>query len=285
MSKKAIVLGGSGFIGRSLVLFLSDLGYVVENWDIKEPTIHQNLWKSVDLRNISVSHRDALQSADLIVHLAGISEIAKADQDEILAYEVNVMGTLKLVNLLNSAPKANLVFASSIYAEGSAGGAYGRTKKAAEDIVKSYRGPFQILRFGSVYGPNASKTSGLVGILSQLQNSSSVTYAGDGREIRNYLHVDDLVEVIHELILSEERWGKTTIIQGQDQFDQQRLFSILEEIIGAPIKVTFLERGQHNRYSSTPIRLEDIPKVIRPRIQRDFYSSVLMIMKALQKNG
>ena len=284
MSKRAIVLGGAGFIGSSVINSLVNNGYRVENWDIKKPKHLVDLWTMVDITKLNHSQAEMLQSADLILHLAGVSEISKAEQDEEFAYQVNVLGTLKLVKALNLAPKAKLIFASSIYAEGNAGGVYGRTKKAAEDIIKSYRGPHQILRFGSVYGPEASKSSGLVGIISQLLNTSQVNYPGDGKEIRNYLHVDDLSDVIVELIRDDKRWGKVCIIQGQDQFDQQRLFSILEEITQKTIEVTFLQSGQHNRYSSTPLRLEELPLVIKPTVQRDFYSAILSIMNKLKND-
>lgn len=283
MSKKAIVLGGAGFIGSSVINALLSNGYQVENWDINKPKHHAEIWTMADITKISESQKTMLQTADLILHLAGVSEISKAEKDEELAYGVNVMGTLKLVKLLNQAPKPKLLFASSIYAEGHAGGVYGRTKKAAEDIIKSYQGAYQILRFGSVYGPEASKESGLVGIISQVLNSCTVNYPGDGKEIRNYIHVDDLSDLIMQVIRDEKRWGKISIIQGQDQFDQQRLFSILEEMTQKNINVTFQQPGQHNRFSSTPLRLEELPMVIKPSIQRDFYSAVLSIMNKIQQ--
>lgn len=285
MSKKAIVLGGSGFIGNAVVRLLAGSGFTVENWDICEPKEYKELWKKIDISAVNdfQQHLSA-QPSDIVFHFAGVSEMASAEADEVKAYEVNVMATLRLVQQLNLKAATKLVFASSIYAEGSAGGAYGRTKKAAEEIVKSYKGEYQILRFGSVYGLGARTTSGLVGIIAQILKTSELAFPGDGSEIRNYIHVDDLAEIVLQLAEGKERWNKVTMIQGFDQYDQKRLFSLLEEIIQRPIKMTYLKPGQHNRYSITPLRLGEPPAVVRPSSSRDFASAILQIMQDLQQH-
>ena len=285
MSKKAIVLGGSGFIGSALTRLLVGSGFSVENWDISEPKENKQLWKKIDISvPLDFEHQLSGQSADLIFHFAGVSEMTVAEMDVVKAYEVNVMATLRLIKQLNLKPSAKLIYASSVYADGTAGGAYGRTKKAAEEIIKSYQGEYQILRFGSVYGLGGRRTSGLVGLISQVVNKSEVAFPGDGNEIRNYLHVDDLVEIVMQLVVGKDRWNKVTMIQGFDQFDQKRLFSLLEEITQRPLKMTYLNAGQHNRYSVTPLRLNELPAVVRPNSSRDFASAILQIMQDLQKH-
>lgn len=284
MSKNAIVLGGSGFIAKSVINLLLSAGFSVENWDVNAPEEHKELWKEIDIT--STEHFNQMlstQNADYIFHFAGVTEMSAAEKNEEHAYEVNVMATLRLVKELNLNPKPKLVYASSIYADGNSGGAYGRTKKAAEDIIKSYLGKYQILRFGSVYGLGASTTCGLVGLISQVINSSEIAFPGDGTEIRNYIHVDDLAEIILSLIQGSQRWNKVSMIQGVDQYDQKRLFALLEEILQRPLKMKLLSPGQHNRYSLTPLRLIEPPAVIRPNISRDFASSILQIMQNIQR--
>ena len=285
MSKSAIVLGGSGFIARSVINLLLGEGFSVENWDVNAPEEHKELWKKIDITSTeSFKQTLSTQNADYIFHFAGVTEMSSAEKNEEYAYEVNVMATLRLVKELNLNPKAKLIYASSIYADGNSGGAYGRTKKAAEDIIKSYLGQYQILRFGSVYGLGASTTSGLVGLIAQVINSSEIAFPGDGTEIRNYIHVDDLAEIILSLVQGSQRWNKVSMIQGVDQFDQKKLFSLLEEIVQHPLKLTYLNPGNHNRYSITPLKLGEPPLVIRPRSSRDFASSILQVMQDLQKH-
>jgi UDP-glucose 4-epimerase len=284
MSKNAIVLGGSGFIARSVINLLLSAGFSVENWDVNAPEEHKELWKKIDITSTeNFNQMLSTQNADYLFHFAGVTEMSAAEKNEEHAYEVNVMATLRLVKELNLNPKAKLIYASSIYADGNSGGTYGRTKKAAEDIIKSYLGQYQILRFGSVYGLGARTTSGLVGLIAQVINSSEIAFPGDGTEIRNYIHVDDLAEISFQLLGNQERWNKVTLIQGFDQYDQKRLFSLLEEIIERPLKLTYLNPGQHNRYSISPLRLGEPPIVMRPSSSRDFASSILQIMQDLQK--
>lgn len=170
MSKplKALITGGSGFIGIHLVRLLRQKGYQVGNIDIAAPLDDRNLdvWK-----NISLLDRDSLTNyvlsfnPDFIVHLA-----AKTTQDAIglNEFEVNIAGTENLV--LTSKDLKNLkkfIFASTQYvntpglpksenlAELIPYGFYGESKLMGEVLIREnlQNIPWTIVRPTTIWGP------------------------------------------------------------------------------------------------------------------------------------
>ncbi len=114
--KKILLTGASGLLGKHLTI------------DAERPTHEQfNIVQGGSWKRISGEY-------ELIVHCAGYTNVAKAETDKSECFDVNVKGTL---NLLEAYPHTPFVYISSEYAHNPVN-FYGLTKFLAEEIVKTY---------------------------------------------------------------------------------------------------------------------------------------------------
>jgi len=156
----------------------------------------------------------AAEGASHIFHLAAVSNVDEAYKDPVKTVEVNVTGTL---NVLESARKHDcdrVLFASTVWVYGGARGievhedspfympgaghVYTSTKIAAELLLHDYRElygvPFTILRYGIPYGPRARSGTVIPIFVRKALAGEPITIFGDGSQYRNFIYVQDLVE-------------------------------------------------------------------------------------------
>ena len=113
--QRILLIGGSGFVGQHLRIALSRAYPAAE---LRAPT--------VDVRDVAaIAAMVAAEQPDVCVHLAAVATVAAAGQDEDLAWQVNLHGSLHLARaLLRHAPACQMLFVSSADAYGgTAGGA------------------------------------------------------------------------------------------------------------------------------------------------------------------
>jgi UDP-glucose 4-epimerase len=179
---RALVTGGCGFIGKRLVSALEETGDDVQIIDI--------------IAGSSILGRLRFD-ADVIYHLAAVSNVERAEAFPHHAFGVNVLGTL---NVLEQAKGAPVVFASSAAVYGDQKGplressplspvnVYGATKAAAELFCMSFP-KVAILRLFNVYGPGGR------GVVDRAKAGSRTIY-GSGEQTRDFVHVDDVVSAM-----------------------------------------------------------------------------------------
>ena len=212
--KKTLITGGMGFIGVNLSskLRISRSIKIIDNLQRSSPTL---ISSDIDFQKVDILDYSLLQSnlkdVENIIHLAAYGSVVESIKNPFLNFNVNVQGTL---NVLQAAVKSNvkrLIFAST-------GGAligdavppvnedslpkpispYGASKLCGEAYcnayVKSYDLEAVCLRFGNVYGPHSAHKKGAVTLfIKALLNDTPITIYGDGSSSRDYIHVDDLV--------------------------------------------------------------------------------------------
>ena len=166
-----------------------------------------------------------VRGADVIVHLAANTGVAPSVEDPRTDCITNVLGTL---NYLEAARKNNIkrfVFASSgapvgevlppIHEELPAHpvSPYGASKLAGEGYCSAYHRTFRIntiaLRFGNVYGPNsAHKGSVVAKFIRRAMAMKPLEVYGDGRQTRDFIYIDDLVDAIRKAASTEGVGGE-----------------------------------------------------------------------------
>jgi len=210
---KVLVTGGSGFIGTNLILELKKQGYEVINLSKHDPQIEVETLK-IDLITDDLSQLDD-HKFDYVVHLAAISSIKNAQNNEKETMGINLDGTTKLLEYFSTKNLKKFLFMSSVtvYQEvdteltedtgamiDQGANAYSYSKYLAEQECKKYddRVPLLIFRLANAYGPyqRVGKTPNLIPqVIHQALTEGRVEiYNGDFA--RDFVYVSDIVEAI-----------------------------------------------------------------------------------------
>ena len=221
---RVLVTGGAGFIGSHLVDHLVDAGHDVIVLDNFSTGKIGNLSHSrgrpnfelakADIRRIPRSVVKRLKKVDRVCHLAAVTSVQKSVMDPVSTTEVNVTGTLNVLEAAKALKAERVVFSSSAAVYGtpraypisetasiSPISPYGASKAASELYLGSFEENHGIetlsLRFFNVYGPRqaASQYSGVISIFTRkaLQQKPLQIY-GDGSQTRDFIYVSDVVD-------------------------------------------------------------------------------------------
>ncbi len=176
----------------------------------------------MDIRDRKATYK-ALNGVDYVIHLAAVVSVDEARQDPWRACEVNVKGTLNLLNASLKAEVNRFVYASSCAVYGDPDelpiredfplkpiNTYGATKAAGEALVRAYTAEHGLsavaLRYFNVYGPGMSggPYAGVVHkfITAALQGKPLTIY-GDGEQTRDFIYVEDVAEANVKALESE----------------------------------------------------------------------------------
>ena len=224
---KFIITGGCGFIGSHLVdLLIKDnhTVLVIDNLysgSKKNIEAHKN-YSNLYFKNICITDIESLNKLfkgyDGIFHLAGLADIVPSIENPQQYYDVNVTGTL---NVLQAALKNNIdkivyaassscyglpkIFPTSEIAPAVPEYPYALTKYLGEQLVLHWEKVYKIkaisLRLFNVYGLR-SRTSGAYGavfgvFLSQKVNNKPLTVVGDGSQTRDFTYVTDVANAFY----------------------------------------------------------------------------------------
>jgi UDP-glucose 4-epimerase len=224
---RTLVTGGSGFIGSALVDRLAGDGHQVtvvddlstgrlENLDGARSSGRVEL-AEIDLAGPELAGVVAGARPEVVYHLAAQIDVRRSVADPLHDARVNVLGTIALAKAALEAGCRRLVFASSggtVYGEPDPAALpiderypprvtnpYGVSKRSAEDYLAALADLHGLepvsLRLGNVYGPRQDPhgEAGVVAIFcNRLLAGEPVTIFGDGRQTRDYVFVEDVVD-------------------------------------------------------------------------------------------
>ena len=218
---RSVVTGGAGFIGSNLVDHLVRIGHkviVLDNFvSGKKINLAHHKKKDVKIIRVDISKSKNLdkyfKKVDYVFHLAGLAEIIPSIKNPKKYFNTNVLGTLKVVEAAKRAGVKKLIYAASSSCYGSPKNLptsekekidikhpYGLTKFLGEQLVLKYATNFNMpnisFRFFNVYGPRLNMSgqySAVFGnFLKQKKNNKPLTIVCDGKQTRDFIHVDDL---------------------------------------------------------------------------------------------
>jgi UDP-glucose 4-epimerase len=220
MKMKIVVTGGAGFIGSHLVDRYIEKGHCVTVLDDLSTGCKEWIHPKAEFIPIKLTDpnlRDLIYTLkpDLINHHAAHVDVRKSVENPLLDLETNLLGTIHLLEAAGYSGVKKVIFASSggaIYGECKGGGLaeassgkplspYGINKLSAEFYIDFYsrKYGFQwiILRYSNVYGPRQG-FRGEAGVISvfidRLKKGLALIVFGNGEQIRDYIHVQDVVE-------------------------------------------------------------------------------------------
>ena len=255
---KSVVFGGSGFLGSHVADALTEAGSVVTIFDAKPSAYMQPAQRMVlgDIRDAAAVSK-ALQGADVLYHLAGVTDLDDATTKALETIEQNVMGTAVLLEAAVDAGVKRFVYASTVYVYSALGGFYRCSKQAAELYIEEYQRryglPYTVLRYGTLYGPRADRRNSLWRYLRQGLTQGKIVFQGTGEEIREYLHVRDAAKLSVE-ILDEKFANQHVIITGHQPMRTKDMLQTIQEILNQQIAIEFVpvDPANHAHYALTP---------------------------------
>ncbi len=223
---KAVVTGAAGFIGSHLTERLLKDGWSVVGIDsfdefyapsIKRCNLAQAQKASrfqlveADIRDKAAMERAVPADTDVIVHLAARAGVRPSIEQPALYTDVNINGTVVMLEVARQRGIKKFVFASSSSVYGNNKkvpfseddnvdfpiSPYAATKKAGELICHTYHHLYGIdmtcLRFFTVYGPRQRPDLAIHKFARLIEDGQSIPVYGDGTMSRDFTYIDDIV--------------------------------------------------------------------------------------------
>lgn len=289
-----LVTGGAGFIGSHLSERLLKEGnkvLVIDNFnDYYDPKIKRNnveevkqtcMKNNINLENYKVCEGDIRDikfleeifcenKIDSIMHLAAMAGVRPSIQNPALYYDVNITGTVNLLDKCREYSIKQFVFASSSSVYGNNEkvpfaesdrvdnpiSPYAATKKSGELLCHTYHHLFDMniacLRFFTVYGPRQRPDLAINKFTSLILEDKEIPFYGDGTTSRDYTFVEDIVTGIVSSINYVNRDDKIFEIfniGGDKTVTLMEMVETIEEVLGKKAKLHRLpmQPGDVNR--------------------------------------
>lgn len=237
MSKRIVITGGAGFIGRESVRKFVLSGYDVVCFDLAEQiSRHREFLDDVAKKGKltliagSILDRNAIRHAikgsDVVLHLAAMLGVKKTEDNKLSCIEVNINGTDNVLNAAVSHGVKKFVFASSseVYGEPNRNPiketddtkgktVYAVTKLAGEELTKGYNQlypsmDYTIIRFFNTYGEGQVAQFVISRFVQAVLAGKNPVVYGDGKQTRSYGHVDDVTVGVQTVIENPVSNGK-----------------------------------------------------------------------------
>jgi UDP-glucose 4-epimerase len=231
--RRILVTGGSGFIGRHAVAELAHAGASVRVVDLKP---HPD--PAVDVVIGDLADAEVLQDAfhggmDSVVHLAAVTSVLRSLEHPDETFATNVAGTHAVLEAARGAGVQSLVFASTNAVTGPMEASaivetavprpltpYGATKAAGEMLMSAYTASYGVrcacLRLTNVYGPGMQAKDSIVArLMRAIRLEREFEIYGDGRQVRDYVHVSDVIAAVRLGLISEDWKGPVVIGSGK----------------------------------------------------------------------
>ena len=278
-NKNVLITGGAGFIGSNLVKYLIEEGNSVTVLDNFMSGYRSNLKLFPSIRIIKGDVRDknvvetAMKGAEIVFHLAASVGNKRSIDNPIMDAEINVIGTLQVLEAVRKEGVRKIVTSSSagIFGELKTipikedhpiepDSPYGCTKLCEEKLCLSYSKLYDIevicLRYFNVYGQNqrfdAYGNVIPIFVFRMLRNESILIY-GDGEQTRDFVHVEDVVQANIKAAEIEGVSGAFNIASGK-RVTINRLVEIISK--KNEVKIEYIaERQGDVRHSLADISL------------------------------
>ncbi len=289
MSEVVLVTGAAGFIGSHLAERLLRLGYQVvglDNFDdFYPPTIKWNNIRALeaedgfrlekgDIRDTSLLTRIFSENGiNVVMHLAARAGVRPSLEYPLLYQDVNISGTIKLLEASRTFGVRQFVFASSSSVYGLNGNApfsedsrvgypispYAASKAAAELFCRTYSHlyslPTVVLRLFTVYGPRQRPEMAIHHFVTMIDRGDEVTLFGDGTA-RDYTYIDDIISGLEAVLAHREEAFQIFNLGDGRPVSLSYLLRLIEDALGKKARIRNLTPPP----GEVPITLADISK-------------------------
>ncbi len=266
---KYLVTGGAGFIGSNIVEELLKRNETVRVIDNFSTGKRENLSQYMDtieliegdIRSYHIV-AEAVDGMDIILHQAALPSVPRSIKDPITSDEVNVGGTLNILEAARDAKVKRIVYASSssIYGDSvelpkhedmtpNPLSPYTVSKLAAENYCRVFSRIFNLetvcLRYFNVFGPRQDPSSQYSAVIpkfiqAMLNDKAPVIY-GDGTQTRDFTYVANVAEANLLASTAECDSGIVLNCACNERTELNRLVFELNELLGKDIEPVYVE--------------------------------------------
>jgi UDP-glucose 4-epimerase len=256
---RIVVTGGAGFIGSHIVDAYLAAGHEVAIIDNLSTGQRANInpaarFYELDLRAENLAEIIKQEHPHIINHPAAQIDVRKSVQDPRFDADVNILGSLNLLEAARATGVKHIIFASTggaIYGEQDYFPAdeshpirplspYGIAKLAVEKYLDYYNVvhgmSYTILRYANVYGPrqNPKGEAGVVAIFcEQMLNGRNPTINGDGKQTRDYVFVGDVMRANLQALESHADVANSIFNIGTGiETDVNELYQVIQQQLG-----------------------------------------------------
>lgn len=260
MIKSALITGGYGFLGRAVAHHLKSLGFRVvgighSQWP--EEQAHSagfDVWLDASISLSSLMTLD--EDFDLIVHCGGKSSVGYSIKNPLQDFTFSVLGTAELLEYIRqNDSKAMLIFPSSAGVYGVKDdepideksrlnpiSPYGYHKMITEDLLamhsKLYNVKIAIIRFFSLYGPGLQKQLLWDASVKLINADREAVFWGTGDETRDWIYIEDAVELISLMSGSLEQFSLVNGASGK-RVTVRSIIELLRDALNVDIEIKF----------------------------------------------
>ena len=262
-----MITGGAGFVGSNLGHTLNKKGYDVLLLDdlsfghldnIKKNGKAIGIFKKIDIRTSEL--KDHFSDADFVFHLAGISTLPICQSEPVNSIDVNVTGTVNVLEAARKSKVKRVIFASTagVYENNTKfpceeedltepSLTYTLTKSFCEKLCKSYFKLYGletcVTRYNNVYGPNQdikriSPPFVAYVIREVLQNKQPVFHS-DGNQQRDYVYIDDVNELNFRCMTNPNAINQIFNVSSGKVFSVNEIYLIIASLLNSKIKPIF----------------------------------------------
>jgi UDP-glucose 4-epimerase len=258
---RVVVTGGAGFIGSHVVDVLLDEGVevvVLDNLSTGKLENIKSHMKNPNFRfvrgdiRIPKTVREVLKGADAVVHEAAAKSVTLSFKNPKLTYEINVRGTLNVLQAASDVGVRRVVFASSAAVYGDQQtlpmqeslkpkplSPYGESKLLGEQECLKFSKEGRIetvcLRYFNVYGRRM--TSGpyagvMLNFAKRIRKNLPPIIYGDGKQTRDFIHVRDIAEATKNALFREKAAGEVINVGSGRSTTINKLCALFLQISG-----------------------------------------------------
>ena len=268
-----LVTGGAGFIGSHLCEHLLKMNHqvvCVDNFNsFYDPVIKERNISSVknnkefSLFKADIRNRNELSDIfkksrpELIIHLAAMPGVRPSIENPFLFFDVNVTGTLVVLETMRSFGINKMIFASSssVYGNNSKVpfsesdpvenqiSPYASSKRACELLCYTYHSLYKFdifcLRFFTVYGPRQRPDLAIHKFTSRILENKPIQVFGDGNTSRDYTYISDIIEGIYKSVIRLKGFNIYNLGESRT-ISLSNMIGILENALGKEAIKEFL---------------------------------------------
>lgn len=269
---RVAVLGGGGFVGSHTADALSEAGYLVRVVD-QQPSRY--LRGDQEMTVCDITDREqvlaALDGCRYVYHFAGIADIGDCARDPRKTAEVNVLGTVNVLDAAVASGCERFVFASTVYVYSGHGAFYRASKQSAEAFIQTYQEQYgldyTVLRYGTLYGRRADRRNRIHQLLRQGLETGEIKYQGSGEAVREFIHVRDAARMSVK-VLDPQYANRHLVLTGQEKLRIQDLLLMIREMMNERVEVDWANGEPTGHYHLTPYSF--MPQIGHKLVPEDY---------------